>query len=211
MVQKKNGFGSIFSAATGHRATHLIKMGPPRCFLVCFLLALVVGSSYGMRTTPFALVRRVVGSVGCAFALAGPVGAAIPSDAMQRWKTAASELEALDKDWDTIVKGEGDNVRRRLGTVYAPPKCLPALCSFNLFVPRFIVDNSDDIDMDTFEGPSGELLEALNQADFTAYSAVFSDYGNGGGGANYIEQSRAQVQRSIKVMKQILSQLEAAK
>ena len=177
--------------------------------MLLFLLFALVGTVSGVRMmTPFKLARRVVGSLGCAFSLACPAGAAIPSDALARWKTAASELEVLDKDWDNIVRGEGDNVRRRLGTVYAPPKCLPALCSFNLFVPRFITENVDDIDMDTFEGPSGELLEALNQADFTAYSAIFSEYGNGGGGADYLQQSRKQVQRSIKVMKDILNQLE---
>jgi hypothetical protein len=59
-----------------------------------------------------------------------------------------------------------------------------------------------------FAGPSSELLQALNQADFLAYSAIFQEYGNGGGGKDYIDLSHKQVVRSINAMKDCIAVLE---
>ena len=157
-------------------------------------------------------VARTIGNIGCAISLG--LGAYIPPSQaappqISRWKDAYQVLTDLDKNWDKTVKGEGDNVRRQLGTVYAPPKCSSPLCSFNLFVPKFISENANEIDnIDDILEPSSELLEALNQADFLAYSSVFSEYGNGGGGADYIQQSRKQVQRSSIKLKEIIDILE---
>ena len=159
-------------------------------------------------------VAKAIGNVGCAFSLGFgayiPTSqAAVPQASLSRWKDAYDVLSKLDQNWDKTVKGEGDNVRRQLGTVYAPPKCTSPLCSFNLFVPKFISENVNEIEnIDEILEPSSELLEALNQADFLAYSSVFSEYGNGGGGADYIQQSRKQVQRSNLKLKEIIDILE---
>lgn len=170
-------------------------------------------SSHGCLHKP-TFLARIVGSIGCAASISAavcvqPAQAAIPEASLARWHAAYDELTKLDGNWESIVKGEGDNIRRKLGTVYTPPSCNSPLCNFANFVPRFIADNADDIDMDTFEGPSSELLEALNQADFTAYSSIFSEYGNGGGGADYINQSHKQIQRSIAKFREILGTLDA--
>jgi hypothetical protein len=37
-----------------------------------------------------------------------------------------------------------------------------------------------------------------------AYSSIFSDYGNGGGGADYMLQSQAQVQRAARSIKEAI-------
>ena len=61
------------------------------------------------------------------------------------------------------------------------------------------------MDTDKFESISSEFLEALNQADFLAYSSIFSEYGNGGGGADYINQSRTQVKRAAGSIKEAIN------
>ena len=170
----------------------------------------------GMNTIKISqrAITRAIGNVGCAISLG--LGAYVPSThaaaspvSISRWKDAYDTLTNLDKNWEKTVKGEGDNVRRQLGTVYAAPKCLSPLCSFNLYVPKFISENANAIDnIDEILEPSAELLEALNQADFLAYSQAFSDYGNGGGGTDYIKQSREQVQRSSLKLKEIIDILE---
>jgi hypothetical protein len=121
-----------------------------------------------------------------------------------RYANAKAELIALDKDWTAITEQGGDGIRRKLGTVYSPPRCDRALCSFSIFTNNFVKKHVDDLDLSAFDGPSGELLEALNQADFLAYSSVFSGYGNGGGGEDYIENSHAQVRRAIKAIDEVM-------
>eukprot|EP01031_Cornospumella_fuschlensis_P042287 gene42287-51638_t len=66
----------------------------------------------------------------------------------------------------------------------------------------------EDLDVVEFEEPARELLEALNQADFLAYSSIFSEYGNGGGGADYIKDSHAQVKRAVLLMDDVLKSIE---
>lgn len=124
-----------------------------------------------------------------------------------RFTQGLQALENLDGNWESVVKGQGDNIRRKLGTVYSPPVCDSPLCSFSSFIPKY-VRSHDQIDVSEFEGPSSELLQALNQADFLAYSSVFSDYGNGGGGVDYIAKSREQVQKAIRAMKEVIEVIE---
>ena len=59
---------------------------------------------------------------------------------IDRFQNAYTELISLDKNWDKIVK-DGDSVRRRLGTVYSPPKCESPLCSFAAFTTKFVQNN----------------------------------------------------------------------
>jgi len=114
-----------------------------------------------------------------------------------RFEDSLKELKNLDRNWDKIVKGDGDNIRRRLGTVYTPPTCTSPLCSFPSFLSKFAKAHVDDLDVSAYEDPSQNLLQALNQADFLAYSSIFSEYGNGGGGKDYIELSHKQIKQAI--------------
>lgn len=135
---------------------------------------------------------------------------------MLRFKASLAELQRLDKDWSTITKaaGAGDNIRRVLGTVYSPPNCDSPLCSSDKFVKRFVTNHLDDIDLDSFEGPSSQYLEALKNADFLAYSSIFSEFSGGGGigdssSANYIDMTRDQVKKAIVNLKDMITILES--
>lgn len=123
---------------------------------------------------------------------------------IQRFDKSLLELQDLEKNWDSIVRGEGDNIRRKLGTVYAPPKCQPALCNYQQFISSFAKKHPDDLDIVSFDEPSRELLQAINQADFLAYSSVFSSYGNGGGGVDYLEQSKSQIHKAIELLEEVI-------
>lgn len=144
--------------------------------------------------------------------------AAILNDdsSMQRLKASLVELKRLDKDWTTVtgVAGAGDNIRRVLGTVYSPPNCDSPLCSSDKFVKRFITSHLDDIDLDSFEGPSSQYLEALKNADFLAYSSIFSEFSGGGGigessSAKYVDMSHEQVKKAIVHLTDMLQILES--
>lgn len=127
--------------------------------------------------------------------------------ALERFDRAYENLVDLDSSWSMIK--DGDSIRRRLGTVYTKKSCEEnALCSFSSFTEKFVQKNYDDFDSDAFEAISSQYLEALNQADFLAYSSIFSEYGNGGGGADYILQSRVQVQRAAKFIKEAINFLQ---
>ena len=142
------------------------------------------------------------------FAPTAPSQAALnDAEAMSRYLAARDELASLDKNWDKVISSGGDGIRRRLGTVYSPPACTSPLCSFNIFTDKFVSRHFDDIDYAAFEAPSADLIEALNQADFLAYSSVFADYGNGGGGVDYIANSRVQVQRAISAIDKVIEVL----
>eukprot|EP01031_Cornospumella_fuschlensis_P033341 gene33341-40331_t len=101
--------------------------------------------------------------------------------AISRFKQAKLELVDLDNNWDRVVQGKGDN---------------------------FMRSHPEDLNIVEFEEPARELLEALNQADFLAYSSIFSEYGNGGGGADYIKDSHAQVKRAVLLMDDVLKSIE---
>jgi hypothetical protein len=186
--------------------------------LVFVSLAGAIGMSIGTVTTRRSFVARFVGSICCATSLGigsyvPTAHASIPSASLTRWTNAYDELKNLDKNWDTIVTGEhdGDSIRRKLGTVYAPPTCSSPLCSFSNFVPKFMVEYGEDIDIDEFEAPSQELLLALNEANSAAYNAIFCPEFANPSASDYIKTSRKQVQRSITNMKQIINILEAVK
>jgi hypothetical protein len=160
----------------------------------------VKGTKLGARLGAFAVSFGLF-----AFPDTLPVLAKVSDEtSLSRFNSGYDELKNLDRDWDKIVLGNGDNIRRKLGTVYTPPKCESPLCSFEIFVNRFVKNNADEVDMDVFEEPARELLEALNQADYLAYSSIFSEYGNGGGGKDYIADSRTQVRRAMAKMEEVI-------
>ena len=81
-------------------------------------------------------------------------------------------------------------------------------CKLSILLFLFLQANFDDIDLPAFETASASLLEALNQADFLAYSSVFSDYGNGGRSEEYLTDSKGQVKRALDSVGDILGILE---
>jgi hypothetical protein len=78
-------------------------------------------------------------------------------------------------------------------------------------IKGFARNHGDEIDLGEYDEKSQELLEALNQADYLAYSALFSDYGNGGGGKDYVADSHKQIKRSIKSLEEIIKIIEPPK
>ena len=190
-----------------------------RLLVVGVSLAAAIGMDTATTRRCSTSIARFVGSICCATSLG--IGAyvptvhatGIPSASLLRWTSAYDELQNLNKNWDTIVTGDhdGDSIRRKLGTVYTPPACESPLCSFSNFVPKFMVEYGEDIDIDEFESPSQELLLALNEANSAAYNAIFCPEFANPSAADYIKTSRKQVQRSISNMKQIINILEAVK
>ena len=109
-------------------------------------------------------------------------------------------------NWDKKVGSDGDNVRRVLGTVFTPPKCESPLCGFDQFGRDFLRKHYDEIeDVEDYDTQFSAVNEALNAADFLAYSSVFSEYGNGGGGKDYIAMSREQITKAIKSLDNLTS------
>ena len=154
-------------------------------------------------------IGRILGVAVSTFCFTtSPSEAALTASDISRFEAGLSELRRLDTDWTTIVKGGGDNIRRYLGTVYTPPTCSSPLCSYPIFIDKFVRAHYDDFDVESFEEPKSMLLEALNQADFLAYSSIFSDYGNGGVGKDYIASSHVQVKRAITAMEEVLTVLK---
>ena len=62
-----------------------------------------------------------------------PVKVLSDPEAIARFTKAAETLSDLDSNWDAVVAGQGDNIRRQLGTVYSPPTCTSPLCSLSHF------------------------------------------------------------------------------
>ena len=109
--------------------------------------------------------------------------AKLSEEGVNRFRNAKIELDNLDTNWEIIIgrsetnpMGLGDNIRRKLGTVYTPPKCNLALCSFESFTKSFLKENFEDIDVDTYEDLTSPLNNALGQAEFLAYSANFNEF-----------------------------------
>ena len=143
--------------------------------------------------------------------IGAPLGSnAIDQDGVARFVSARDELLELNTQWDNIVvQRGGDGIRVKLGTVYAPPKCEPALCNFALFAEKFVMNNVDDLDIDELEEPIKNLSQELQQADFLAYSANFAEAA-GGGGSNaeeYIKKAKTQCQMAEKSIEVIISKL----
>lgn len=108
--------------------------------------ALIIVLGLVAATTTRHLARRALGAAGLCFSLGHCVPAIAKVNdpvAIERWKNAYKELKNLDKNWDQIVNDNrsgtsGDNIRRKLGTVYTPPNCESPLCSFSSFTNKFI-------------------------------------------------------------------------
>ena len=168
---------------------------------VALLLASVCS---GARIFNGVAKKSIAAVVSSYIALSGP----LPSLALttletgpSRFTQAAMSLKDLNNDWENTVKSDPDNVRRVLGTVFTPPTCSKPLCGFESFCRSYAKAHIDDIsDMEEYDTLFLKAQEALTSADFLAYSAVFSEYGNGGGGKDYIQLSRTQVRSAIEAL-----------
>ena len=191
---------------------------------VVLILAASLGVAASRLLQPF---TRAIGHAGTAFALIAsfvtPVMAVEATEMafeqqVERLESAQAELRSLDKEWFNVVKERGgDGVRSRIGTVYKPPLCEPALCNMPRFVIKFIESNPE-LDIDLVEEPARELATALNQADFLAYSANFADYGNGGGvygsspqSDQYLDKSHVQIGLALEDMNELLKAVKGSK
>jgi len=170
------------------------------CILTLFLL-IVVESLH--RSQMRSMASAVV-TLGLAFpnpALA--LGESSLESGPARFTQALESLRTLDKDWGTAVK-EPDDVRRVLGTVYTSAGCTKPLCGFESFVRNYAKSHVDELnDIEEYDTYFLEAQKALTSADFLAYSAVFSEYGNGGGGKDYVELSKVQVEKAIEALTQL--------
>mmetsp|Transcript_28867 Transcript_28867/g.27651 ORF Transcript_28867/g.27651 Transcript_28867/m.27651 type:complete len:189 (+) Transcript_28867:73-639(+) len=185
--------------------------------VLCILFIAFITSTVSNKISIKRLAVRTLSSIGCSIGLFtfNPEysTATIDPVSIARFRSGYEDLQALDKNWDTVIRDKTgdiapDNIRRVLGTVYRDP-CSAPLCSFSTFINKFVKANSDDLDVSAFDEPSRELQQALTSADFQAYSSVFSAYGNGGGGEDYIGNTRKQVQKGIVAFKDILDVIEA--
>jgi hypothetical protein len=179
------------------------------CFILCFATSLALSVDKKSRFQRFAK-SVVVSSCLLGGFVHQPIVAQALDDkvAVKRFEASLDVLTNLDKNWDSITKGNGDNIRRKLGTVYAPPSCDSPLCNFPNFVTKFVKAHPDDLEVDTFEEPIAEVGEAINQADFLAYSSMFSEYGNGGNGEDFMGNAHTQVQRAIANLKLVVIDLK---
>lgn len=189
--------------------------------IVMRIKEIVMRLSLVLFVLPCINALRWLKSVSCSLVTAGILGTtnvcnAVDPSYISRYELVKVDLQNLDNNWDAILAGEkkgeslsGDNVRRKLGTVYsASTGCTQSLCGFTNFQNKFIKEFGSDLsDYDSFETAASNLLESLNQADFLAYSAVFSDYGNGGGGQNYLDDSHTQVKKALKSVNDILIEI----
>lgn len=71
----------------------------------------------------------------------------------KRFQSSLEELKNLDKNW-AKYSNNGDDIRRVLGTVYSTNGCTSPLCSPEAFIKKFVRNNLDELDYDTFEVPS---------------------------------------------------------
>lgn len=181
------------------------------CIVLCFLLCITASLSLSIDTK--SRLKSFAKSVVVSSYLIGgqPFIAQAALDdtvAIKRFEDSLDVLSNLDKNWDSITKGNGDNIRRKLGTVYAPPTCDSPLCNFPGFVTKFVKAHPDDLEVDGFEEPIAEVSEAINQADFLAYSSMFSEYGNGGNGEDFLTNAHNQVKRAVTNLKLVVTELK---
>jgi hypothetical protein len=126
--------------------------------------------------------------------------------ALDRFRQGQQSLQYLLDHYDEICqKGGGDNVRRYLGTVgvtsglYGIPKVLKIL-------KDELADDLDDIV--EFNELSEELVAAIQQADGSAYMAIFTTTSTSGVPAQkYFEDAKMEVEQARKTMEALAQRL----
>jgi hypothetical protein len=114
------------------------------CLMVHFLV------SEAMHRSLKAHVMRPVATAAVCLGLGASFSSAAPMSQLDagigRFSSALDSLVDLNSNWDSKVKGDPDNVRRVLGTVYTQTGCTKPLCGFDAFVRNYAKDHIDDIE-----------------------------------------------------------------
>lgn len=124
--------------------------------------------------------------------------------AMERFQEGKASLQYLLDHYDEICAAGGDNVRRYLGTVgltsglYGISKVL-----------KVLKDQSTSIDdIIEFSELSEELIAAINQADGSAYMAIFTTSSTSGvPPQRYFDDAKTEVKQAMKTMNELSTQL----
>lgn len=124
------------------------------------------------------------------------------------------ELLILDRDFDVIIKGGGDAVRRRVGTVGTGSP----LFSFEkrLKECQVMFDSMEDdldpnvIDVASFLESSIEVVAGLRDIDFLAYSSIFADASGaaadpGKTSKDYEQMTHTAIRKTIPIFKNLLT------
>lgn len=128
--------------------------------------------------------------------------------AIQRFLEGKQSLEYLVDHYDEICMGGGDNVRRYLGTVgvgsglYGISKVLK------------ILQKSDGLvdDVVEFSDLSDELISAINQADGSAYMAIFTTFSSSSTPPKkYFDDSKVEAKTALRIMNELSEQLNLTK
>jgi hypothetical protein len=122
------------------------------------------------------------------------------------------ELLTLDRDFDAIIKGGGDAVRRRVGTVGTGS----SLFSFEKRLKECqvmfdsIEDDSNFVDLSSFLEASIEVVAGLRDIDFLAYSSIFADASGGAAdpgktSKDYEEMTHVAIRKTLPLFKKLLA------
>eukprot|EP00586_Coscinodiscus_wailesii_P019436 CAMPEP_0172500228 /NCGR_PEP_ID=MMETSP1066-20121228/135999_1 /TAXON_ID=671091 /ORGANISM="Coscinodiscus wailesii, Strain CCMP2513" /LENGTH=243 /DNA_ID=CAMNT_0013274357 /DNA_START=114 /DNA_END=845 /DNA_ORIENTATION=+ len=125
---------------------------------------------------PVALLQlAVIGSqihapppVNAAGAVGEKVKALTPEEAEVKFREGYKTINYLIANYDEICDGGGDNVRRYLGTIVSnPPSSLVGIGK----AMKALEDRADDYI--EYVETSEEVIKSINQADGSAYMAIF--------------------------------------
>ena len=122
-------------------------------------------------------------------------------DAKSRFKEGRKSLQYLLDNYDKVVEGGGDNVRRYLGTVGTTS----GLWGIGK-VMRSLQDEADDI-VDYTETMQ-EVEASIRGADSAAYMAIFvTTSSSGTPPAKYFSDAKIEAKRALKAMDDLAAQL----
>jgi hypothetical protein len=86
--------------------------------ITCLVLILIISLDF-VSSNKVSIKRctaRILGSIGCSIGLFTGTpdfsDAAINPESISRFRVGCEDLENLDKNWDSVVKDTGDNIRR---------------------------------------------------------------------------------------------------
>ncbi|KAL3909653.1 MAG: hypothetical protein SGARI_002496 [Bacillariaceae sp.] len=123
--------------------------------------------------------------------------------ALERFQQANESLQYLLENYDEICRGGGDNVRRYLGTVgltsglYGISKVL-----------KILKDQAEVEDIVEFNELSEELVAAINQADGSAYMAIFTGTSTSGvPPERFYDDAKTEIKQAMKTMQALQKQL----
>lgn len=125
-----------------------------------------------------------------------------PEQAKQRVKDAIASLEYLLNNYDQICEGGGDNIRRYLGTVGTTSGV------YGIIKTMKILQNEAD-DIVEFTETMNEVNTSINQADGSAYMAIFTTSSTSGvPPKKYFDDAKTETKNAIKALNDLAKQLD---